>query len=447
MFKLFSELYAPVGITGVAPGGSVSGPALEEKSMSKEDMLDFLSEDEPPGEVIDLGDKSGKKTTPKDDKEKSEEGEETQETTGEEDEEAVVPDEDELADLEAELEPPTEDQLELVTPVRRKEILAKYPTLFKDFPYLEKAYYRDAAFTEMFTTPQEAKEAVEAKGVLDNFEKDVMSGNITTILKSVKQTDGEAFNNIADNYMAALHEADQAAYYHVIGNISKNTILAMLKEARAQKSEALESAATILNQFLFGNSEWKPPSNLSKSKKEDDGREAEIAKKEADYNRKQFEGARGELNTRVNSAISKTITANIDPKNTMTEFVRNAAIREVTDNLTRLIGKDARFTSLNDKLWEAGFKASFSQEAKDRIVRAYFSKAKTVLPALIKQARVNALRGMGKRVNASEQEEQPDKKGPIPSGRPRSQERSSGKIKEAKDIPKGMRTLDFLNQE
>ena len=38
-----------------------------------------------------------------------------------------------------------------MTPVRRKEILAKYPKLFKDFPYLEKAYYREQQFTEVLS--------------------------------------------------------------------------------------------------------------------------------------------------------------------------------------------------------------------------------------------------------------------------------------------------------
>jgi hypothetical protein len=437
MFRLFNELNAPVTESGAPTTG-----AIEDKSLSKEETFDFLNEETPEPEVIDLGEKDGKKAPQKASEDTSEETPETEETPESEGEEV-----DELAELEAELEGPTEDQLELVSPVRRKEILAKYPTLFKDFPYLEKAYFRDAAFTELFTTPAEAKEAVEAKDTLNNFEKDVMNGNITTILRSVKQTDGEAFNKIADNYMSALHEADQQAYYHVISNISKNTILAMIKESRTNKNEALESAAQILNQFLFGSSEWKPPSNLSKDKPQDDGREKEISQREQEFNRKQFESARGNLNTRVNTTISNTIKSHLDPRGTMTDFVKNAAMREVSENLTRLIGKDSRFTTLNDKLWEASFKEGFSPDSQERILRAYLSKAKTVLPALIKQARVNALRGMGKRVSTEEVENQPERKGPIAAGRPRTQNQPAGKIKSAKDIPKGMSTIDFLNSD
>ncbi len=440
MFKLLSNLYAPESISG---GGAGSGPAIEDRALSKEDMLDFLNEEPAAPEVIDLENKGGKKTPQKAGEETPPEGEETPEETPEGEPEEI----DELAELEKELEGPTEDQLELVSPVRRKEILAKYPNLFKDFPYLEKAYFRDAAFTEMFTTPAEAKDAIAAKETLDNFERDVMNGNIATILKSVKATDGEAFNQIADNYMTALHEADQQAYYHVISNISKNTIVAMIKESRASNNEALESAAQILNQFLFGSSKWEAPTRLSKDKPQDDGREKQISQREQDFNRRQFETARGDLNSRVNTTITNTIKANLDPRGTMTDFVKNAAMREVSENLARLIGKDTRFISLNDKLWEASFKEGFSRDSQDRILRAYLSKAKTVLPALIKQARVNALRGMGKRVSTEEVENQPERKGPIAVGRPQSQNPKGGKIKEAKDIPKGMRTLDFLNSD
>jgi hypothetical protein len=70
-----------------------------------------------------------------------------------------------------------------------------------------------------------------------------------------------------------------------------------------------------------------------------------------------------------------------------------------------------------------------------------------LLPSVIKKARVEALRGMGKRVKPEEEEEEqdsaPDKKSPLPPGRPQSHIR--GKITKPEDIPKGMRSIDFLN--
>jgi hypothetical protein len=119
MFPLFSKLYdAPESITP-SPG-----------PLSKEDMIDFLNENEP--------EKTEDLNPPATEEEIELEVEETSET-----EEVETDPDEELKEIEEELEPPTEEQLELVTPVRRKEILTKYPNLFKDFPYLEKAYYRE----------------------------------------------------------------------------------------------------------------------------------------------------------------------------------------------------------------------------------------------------------------------------------------------------------------
>ena len=173
---------------------------------------------------------------------------------------------DELKEIEEELQGPKEEDLELMTPVRRKEILAKYPTLFKDFPYLEKAYYRDQQFTEVYPTIQDAKEAASKAEVMDGLERHVMGGDISVILKVARNESEEAFNKIVDNYLPALRVADQQAYYHVLGNVIKDTIITMVREGRSmgEAGQPLAAAANILNQFVFGTNTFQPPQTLSK---------------------------------------------------------------------------------------------------------------------------------------------------------------------------------------
>jgi hypothetical protein len=435
--------------------GAGGGPAGDTKILpagdSKEDFIEFLADDDEP-ETIPLGDSKeiGKdKTLPKEGKDDDKiiaKGDESEEEE---------PDELEL--LEEELEEPSDDQLELVTPVRRREILAKYPQLFKDFPYLEKAYYREQQYTELLPTIEDAKTAVEKSNILDGFERDVMNGNIGTILKSIKDTNENAFYRIVDGYLSTLNAVDEKAYLHILGNVAKHTIMTMIQESRRLgvgtekepgQGMALQQGAHILNQFVFGSSEWKPPTNLSRDEKpEDNTREKQLSEREQGFIRQQFETARGELNSRVNNTLRNTIEANIDPKQSMTEYIRKTASREALDTLERLINQDTRFKSLIDKLWESVFKSNFSREATERIKSAYVSKAKTLLPSVIKKARNEALRGMGKRVkDGDEQEETTLKQGPIAPGRPRSQT-NTGKITSAKEIPKGMTTLEFLNSD
>ena len=310
---------------------------------------------------------------------------------------------------------------------------------------MEKAYYREQQFTELLPTIEDAKIAVEKSSILDRFESDVMNGNTETILKTVKETDPRAFHKIVDNYITTLGKVDEQAYYHVLSNISKHTIMAMVREGQRSNNETLKQAAQVLNQFIFGSSDFQAPSNLSTQERpEDNTREEQIKRREREFTERQLESTRGELNTRVNNVLRSTIDANIDPKQSMTDYVRRNASRDAMDSLEGLISQDTRFRTLVDKLWEKAFEDGFRRESVDRIRSAYISKAKTLLPSVIKKARIEALRGMGRKSDDDSNSEEGNKS-PIPVGRPRPT--TSGKIKDAKEIPKGMRTLDFLMQD
>jgi hypothetical protein len=412
---LFNNLYAEDD----APG---TGAPVETETF---ELLN--TEDEP--EVLEL---------PKPKAEK-EEGEPESEV---EDEDEV----DELKELEEELKVPDEEDInELVTPVRRKEILAKYPKLFKDFPYLEKAYYREQQFTEIYPTIQDARVATEKAKILDNTEQRVMQGDITPVLSAARQESQEAFYKVVDNYLPALRHVDQQAYYHVLGNVVKDTIITMVKEARAlgDQGAPLQAAANILNQFVFGSQNFAPPQPLSRqARPEERSREEEYQRQDQQRSYQQFETVRDGLQEKADNVLRSTIDGHIDPKGSMTDYVKNHATQEAFDSLEDLISKDMRFRSLLDKLWEKAHQSGYNKESTERIKSAYLSKAKTLLPSVIQKARNNALKGMGRN---REDDEPLTKKGPITPGKSTSP--SSGKYKKASDIPKGMSTLDVLMRD
>ena len=74
----------------------------------------------------------------------------------------------------------------------------------------------------------------------------------------------------------------------------------------------------------------------------------------------------------------------------------------------------------------------------EAIRSAYLSKAKTVLVPVIKKTRNEALKGLGK------VREEKDRKGHISVGKSSPERRNSTNPKE---IPKGISTFDFLNQD
>lgn len=407
-------------------------PPVAGKELSKEDMIDFLNEETAEGEpeTLDLG---------------TQESEE--EIEGDKEPEDKEEEDDELKEIEEELEPPTAEDLELMTPVRRREILAKYPKLFKDFPYLEKAYYRDQQFTETFPTVEDAKVAAQKATTLDQFEREIMSGEIGTVLEAVKEEDREAFNRVVDNYLPTLQRVDQGAYYHVLGNVIKNTIITMVREGKSlgEQGQPLLGAANILNQFVFGSNTFDPPRTLAKPvDSSEEAKKNELVEKERALVMRQFESVRDDLQQRADNVLRATIDGNIDPRKSMTDYVRKNASKDAFDALETMMSKDARFRALIDKLWERAFAEGFNRESQNRIKAAYLSKAKTLLPSVIKKARNDALKTGRPSSNDDERDSTP-RKGPMNVGRSTSQ--SSGKIRSAKDIPKGMRSVDFLMQD
>jgi len=341
---------------------------------------------------------------------------------------------------------PNEEQLSLETPPARKEILAAYPELFKKFPYLEKAYYREQKYTELFPTIEHAKEAIEAQENYKKFEDDLLKGDVSSVLKSIKDNDEKAFNKLVDDYLPNLAKIDKNAYYHLLGNITRSTIHAMIRSAKSEGNEDLEAAATILNKFVFGNSEYQPPSRYSKEPLENP--EADKLKQEREsLFKERLENVVNDLQSRADNSIRSTISIHIDPKNQIPEYVKKIAIKQVEDNLASLLEKDERFAIVKNNLWKKAIESKLNKNSIDAILSAYRSKARTLLPSLITKARNEALKGIGRRNEPDNTKEKEDKRGPLPVGKAASPRSSHSQQSNDTQSKTRKRTIDYLSED
>ena len=410
---------------------------IEGKELSISDSITFMSdESNDAAEVIELDDKKPADKEPKKAAKSDDSDDESEES-----------DEDEV-DLEDEDEDSEEDEedLELVTPVRRKEILAKYPNLFKDFPYLQKAYYLEQKYSEILPTIEDAQQAVEKAGLLDTYEKEIMEGSTESILSAVRDGDKEAFAKVVDNYLPTLFKVDEQAYYHTIGNIVKHTIISMVRDGKENDATELVEAAEVINQYVFGTKKFTAPAKMSKDEISDG--KSKASEREQQFIQQQFESAKGSITTKIDNVIKSTVDKNIDPNSSMTDYVKRTASREVIESLDSLMQKDTRFVKIYDRLWERAATSNFSTESMDKIKSAYLSKAKTLLPVLIKRARGEALRGL-RRAKDSDDINTKDRKGPLPVGKTRSSASSpnsskTGNDKSKSSVPRDMTSLEYL---
>lgn len=396
--------------------------------LDKNDILDIINDDADEQVVEE------KQEEPKKEKEELEEGEEEKKEEEEDEDEEEEPTYD-------------DDKIDIIAPARRKEILAKYPKLFKEFPHLERAYYRDQQYGEILGTPEDAKQVVDTAHAFEQYSNRLMSGSTQEVLKAVKDSNPEAFSKVVDNYLFALKEVDDKAFYHVVGNTIKSTVAAMVQEAQRSNSEDLMNAARLLHQFVMGNSEWTPVQTYSKEKpKEEKEQESQLQNERAQFFYDRFETTQSDLQTRVDGVLRNTIDQNMDPKGSMTNYVKRVAVNEAMENVTKSIVMDTQFRRLLDRLWERAAENNFSKPSVEKIRSAYLAKAKTLLPEHIKKSRNSALAGLGKRVRdeGSEYRSNNSSNNSTRKTSPPSTIRGSN----SKENPsKGKSTLQFLNED
>lgn len=428
-------------------GGDSLGTPLTVDAI--EDALNAPDDDK--DETLDLGKKIDKvkadEKTNKENKEDKEVVKEDKEESDDDSDDEDTEDEDELKALEEDLKDKDddEDELIIVAPPRRQEILKEFPGFFKKFPDMEKMMYRERDYTEIFGTVRDAKEVKQLADNFKEFEKDVMSGNIESILVAAKNADTNSLHKIVDNFLPLLHKVDQPAYTHVMTNVVKHMLRGAAHDARDNNDEDLNTAILILHKHLFKSEKLETPKPLARAedtKKDDDKRYDE------ERTRQRYNETRDDLTGRIDNSLRRTIDQYIDTKSLMTPFIKKNAINNALETTKDLIDKDTRFKAILDKLWERVFADNFSRNSVEKLESAFKTKAKTILPQVIIKTQREALQGLGRRVKSNKAEDEDDTNKSIrgPQKDKQNEDPSSKRKGQDNKIPKGMSTYDYLTE-
>ena len=242
-----------------------------------------------------------------------------------------------------------------------------------------------------------------------------------------------------DEYLSTLQKVDNTAYLHVASQLIKEVIVNAAQVGKNNKNQKLSDAAVEIHKHIFNTDQFTPHQKLGRGIKDTSDKDA-IAEERREIMQERFETARDDLSTRVNNSLKNTVNGAIDPKDSMTAYVKKNAIRDTMSTLNQVIRSDKSFMRVIDGLWKKSADAKFNVASVKRIRTVYLSKAKTLLPAVIKRSRKEALQGSGKRSHDTDSR----RRSPESSGRQSDSRRSS---KKRSDDGKGMSTLDFLNQD
>lgn len=307
-----------------------------------------------------------------------------------------------------------DEDLEFQDIPRRAEILKAFPELYKKFPGIERAMHREIQFTNEFATPAEAKHAKERLEVFSQVETDLFSGNLGRLLASVKQQDPKAFKKIGDGLLQTLNTVDKETLQNVGETINRHILVTAFnagKESGDEDGQQLQLAAQILHKYLYGSTAVQGPKTV---KAEETNPEAEkLNTQRQKFEEQRLSAAVNDVTTRTNTTIDKFVEKYIDPKGTMSDYVRSRAVKDVKEALDKDIGEDPRFKAHLDKLWRSAMQSDYNEDAKSAIRKAILNKTNGVLMSHIRNVRATVNKSMsgnpGRKRDKDRSESEPEK--------------------------------------
>lgn len=304
---------------------------------------------------------------------------------------------------------------DLAVPPKKVEILKAYPDIFKKFPYLETAIYREQAFTELVGSVDDAKELIEKAKDYDEFSSSLMKGDLGDILKTVKTNDEGAYGQIIDNILPTLSKVDNNAYSWLIGDVIRRSIITAVQEAsnlegnESTKEEGrnLRAAAALFHKFMFANTNLVAPTKFSGKKSDEGTKQVEDDRNKLNEERAEilidrYEDNLTSIEDRVENTLRATISEHIDTKQLMSPYTKKNAVNDAIEELDGLMEEDTRFKSHIDKLWEQAFNSNFNADSIGKIRSAVLGKAKSLLPSVIRKIRAEALKQANTKNDESE---------------------------------------------
>lgn len=448
---LFSLLFDAPGDKGAAPIVTITGSDDKDDLKGDLDLLgnedddkdnkdddtspdDDDKDDDDDGDNRDGKDDDGDKDEDKDKDDEDKEGEEN------EDDE----DKDKLPKNKRK-EPKEEDDEDDLVRHSYSAIKKEYPELFKKFPGLKQAFFREQEFTKIFPTIDEAKAAVQAQENFVSVRDAVMSGDAKSFLEQVKEASPEALDKFSSNFLADLRDVNKDVYIEVTTPVIKNILLSALKSGASKKDENLIAAAKVVHQAIFGGEyDDIEKGNETRARREEDPDRIKLNKERDEFYQGKYQMLMKEVWTDVSSNITREIEKGLDPTNSIRPGLKKILLDKIFDEVTDKVSKDVDHVKRMNDLWARERRNGFNGQLKDSLKTTYLSRAKALIPAIRQRIRAEAVetqksndKDKAKKVTDNNRDRRPD------AGRQAGSGKKTITAKEANQ--KRMSDLDILN--
>jgi len=283
-----------------------------------------------------------------------------------------------------------------------RDIKEKFPDFFKTFPDLRNAFFREREYSKVFPTVEDARETLSFAESASQVTRSLAAGDPTLLLQQLGEANPAAFKRVADNFLPALHKLDRETFFNVANPLIERFIQSIDEEGQRTGDMNMRKAALVVGKFMTG--EYKVPDSASKRK--DDPERTRLEQERQQFYNERLNTSRGEVVNAAYDDLSQTIHDSLK-EHDLTEFMRQKLNEEILTKVNHALSQDERHMALMNSLWRRWQEHGYSTEAKKRIMDAYLSRARQVIPAVRDKVLKDALLGKVKKITkpAEESEE------------------------------------------
>ena len=305
-------------------------------------------------------------------------------------------------------EPEIEEEIKEEHPFDRpslKTINEAYPDFFKKFPSMRDMYFREAEYSKLFPTIDDAKEAQENNTAFQNLREDVFNGTGEKFLTAMKGQNPQSLQRFAGRFLGTLVKVDQDSFWRAANPLIEDISHSMFKKGIAENNENLQNSAKYLAYYFFGDADIaegkkttipkeQPESDVSRERREWED------SKQLDFRNGIEKDLRGQLVDVITGADPKTGKNKLDPDDVLSPFIRNTIIERVIADIGSTLQADKGHISYMDSLWSRARANGRTDNDKARIISAYLARARSLAPSLRSKYVSEAL---GKRIRGETQ--------------------------------------------
>lgn len=387
--EVVDDLGEGVGV----PAGGVGDPEAvegEEDELSDEEELEEGSDDEEEETEDDEPEEEEEE-----DKEPEKKGEEKKEKKEKKEGEEEEEEEEEETDDEKKDKKKEDDEPVIGRPAIR-DIKAKYPNFFKDFPEMRHVYFREKEFSDLFPSVEDAKDAAAKSDVYDDMAQALSEGQTDAFLKTLDDNDPPALKKLAETILPALWRGSKELYAvatePLLVNFIRN-VYARGQKAGGDEGKNMMNSAKYFAKVLTG--EFKIP-DAPKGPDPNDPERLAFEREKAEHRQNVAAEFSADVARTCARLLAKDIERGLDPEGAIPAFVKKALVKEIFEGVNQELKKDRQYMAKTHAIKNRAARAGFAGAFKTQLITTYLGRARQVLVPIRQKARQELL-GKGKK--------------------------------------------------